>query len=258
LLGVRIASVIESSSSRERERGLLHKLREVDRTKTEFVSMLAHELKSPMTTIKGFGRALHDSWNDMSEEKRSHFLDIVTKEIERLSRLVNDLLDVSRMEDGTLRYELEPLALDEVIEGILVVHPSLRGTHHVTLAMPDDLPKVLGDRDRIRQVLLNLLTNATRYSPEGTTISVKADVVDEEGGPCVRVGVSDEGIGIASEDRERVFTKFVMLPKPSWVKKGTGLGLFITKGIVDAHGGRLWVDSQPGRGSTFHFTLRVA
>jgi signal transduction histidine kinase len=256
LLGVRIASVIEASRSRERERALLHKLREADRTKTEVVSMLAHELKGPMTTIKGFGRALHDSWEELPEARRSHFLDIVTKEIERLSRLVNDLLDMSRMEAGTQRYELEPVALDELIHNMLAVHTSLRAAHLVEADIPDTLPKVLGDRDRIGQVLLNLLTNANRYSPEGTTITVSARP-GEEDDKTILVSVADEGIGIAPGDQERVFSKFVMLPKPSWVKKGTGLGLFITKGIVEAHGGRIWVDSEPGVGSTFHFTLRT-
>jgi signal transduction histidine kinase len=100
-------------------------------------------------------------------------------------------------------------------------------------------------------VLLNLLTNATRYAPGGTKVMIGADAVDGE----VRVWIADEGIGIAPGDQERVFFKFVMLPKPGWVKKGSGLGLFITKGIVEAHGGRIWIDSEPGRGSTFYFTL---
>jgi signal transduction histidine kinase len=229
----------------------LQRLREADRTRTEFVSMLAHELKGPMTTIKGFGEALRDGWGVMPGSQRSRFLDIVSKEIDRLSRLVNDLLDVSRMEAGTLRYEMEPVLVCDVVENVLVVHPSLRGSHIVVDDVPRDLAPVMGDRDRIRQVLLNLLTNATRYSPEGTTISVGADST----GDGIQVWVSDEGIGIAQADHERVFSKFVMLPKPGWVKKGTGLGLFISRGIVEAHGGRMWVESAPGEGSTFYFTL---
>jgi signal transduction histidine kinase len=109
--------------------------------------------------------------------------------------------------------------------------------------------------DRIRQVMINLITNATRYSPEGTTIEVAARRVEPG---IVRVDVSDQGIGIPPEDSERIFMKFAMLPKPGWVKKGTGLGLFITKGIVDAHGGDIWVESEQGKGSTFSFTLPVA
>jgi signal transduction histidine kinase len=251
LLGARIGGVIDASRARERERALLQSLREADRTKTEFVSMLAHELKGPMTTIKGFGEILRDQWDSMPAEQRARFFDIVSKEIDRLARLVNDLLDVSRMEAGTLRYEMEPIDLSELVESILAVHPSLRSEHTITNDVPNDLPGVMGDRDRIRQVLLNLLTNATRYAPEGTTVTIGAETLDGE----VRVWVSDEGIGIAPEDRDRVFFKFVMLPKPGWVKEGTGLGLYITKGIVEAHGGRIWIDSEPGQGSTFYFTL---
>ena len=251
LLGARIGGVIDASRARERERALLQSLREADRTKTEFVSMLAHELKGPMTTIKGFGEVLRDQWDSMPAEQRSRFFDIVSKEIDRLSRLVNDLLDVSRMEAGTLRYEMEPMDLSDLVESILAVHPSLGAEHTIANKVPGDLPHVMGDRDRVRQVLLNLLTNATRYAPEGTTVTIGAKGLDGE----VRVWVSDEGIGIAPEDRDRVFFKFVMLPKPGWVKKGTGLGLFITKSIVEAHGGRIWIDSAPGQGSTFSFTL---
>jgi signal transduction histidine kinase len=258
LLGVRIASIIEASRARECERDLVRELREADNAKSEFVSTLAHELKGPMTTIKGFGRALLDSWDELPEKRRTHFLDIVTKEIERLARLVNDLLDVSRMEAGTVRYELAPISLQELAHDILTVHTSLQTSHIVEIDIPDDLPKVLGDRDRIGQVLLNLLMNANRYAPEGTRITISAVASDENSGNEVEVRVTDEGIGIAPEDQERVFSKFVMLPKPSWVKKGTGLGLFITKGIVEVHGGRIWVTSEPGKGSTFHFTLRSA
>ncbi|MEA2476024.1 MAG: two-component system, OmpR family, clock-associated histidine kinase SasA, partial [Actinomycetota bacterium] len=136
------------------------------------------------------------------------------------------------------------------------VHSSLRVDHLIEADIPPDLPLVRADRDRLRQVVINLLTNATRYSPVGTTIEISArHVVDDD---QVTISVADQGIGIPEEDRERIFGKFAMLPKPSWVKKGTGLGLFITKGIIDAHGGKLWVDSAPGQGSTFKFSVAVA
>lgn len=260
LLGNRLASVIDSSLARERERALMQRLREADRTKTEFVSMLAHELSGPMTTIQGFGQSLQRNWGAVDDAKRTHILDILTKEIERLGRLVNDLLDVSRMEAGTLRYEFEPTSLQDVVENILVVHTSLKSRQHLVLTeIPAEVPDVRADKDRLRQVLLNLLTNATRYSPEGTTITIDAELVDAgDGERFVKVGVHDEGIGIAPDDLDRVFSKFSMLPKPAWVKKGTGLGLFITKSIVEGHGGYLWVDSEPGRGSHFYFTLPLA
>lgn len=256
ILGTRVASVIEGGLARQRERELVRQLREADRTKTEFVSMLAHELRGPMTTVMGFGYTLRDQADTLSPEKRKQILGIVVREVERLARMVNDLLDVARMDSGTLSYELEPMALDELMESILEVHTSLRATHLVDLDIEEGLPKVLADHDRISQVFLNLLTNATRYSPEGTPIVVRLRSLPENGE--VLVTVSDQGIGIPPRDQERIFEKFSMLPKPGWTKKGTGLGLFITKGIVEAHGGRIWVDSDIGSGSRFNFTLRVA
>lgn len=256
ILGSRMTSVIEGSLARQRERQLLHQLREADRTKTDFVSMLAHELRGPMTTVMGFAYTLRDHADVLTEEKKKDVLRIIVREVERLSRMVTDLLDVSRMESGTLSYELEPMSLDELLDSLFETHTSLKAHHLVAAEIAPGLPKVLADRDRIAQVILNLMTNATRYAPDGTTIRVRAFVPD--GAPHVQLQISDEGIGIAEGDKERIFEKFAMLPKPSWTKKGTGLGLFITKGIIEAHGGRLWVDSELGSGSTFNFTLPIA
>ena len=258
LLGRQVGSILEANLSRAREKTLVRELREADRTKSEFVSMLAHELKGPMTTVLGFSDTLRQQWDKLDEAKRNQVLDIIHKETGRLSRLVNDLLDVSRMESGALRYELEPTDLHDVLESLLLVHTSLRSEHAVLTELPESLPKVLADKDRIRQVIINLLTNATRYSPERTTVTIGAEVVQEGDESFVRLRVTDEGIGISKQDAERIFTKFAMLPKPGWTKKGTGLGLYITKGIVEAMGGRIWVDSEVGRGSTFYVTLRIA
>ncbi|MFN2594975.1 MAG: GAF domain-containing protein [Actinomycetota bacterium] len=256
LLGGRVASVLDSSRARERERNLVAQLREADRTKSEFVSMLAHELSGPMTTIIGFSQSLRDGWQRIADERRTDILTIMNKEVERLARLVNDLLDVARMEAGTLRYDLEPMSIPELVSSVLEVHSSLRTDHMIQADIPEDLPAVRGDKDRLRQVVINLLTNATRYSPSGTTVTISARYVPDD--DVVVVGVADQGIGIKEDDRERIFGKFAMLPRPSWVKKGTGLGLFITKGIIDAHGGELWVDSEAGQGSTFNFSVAVA
>ena len=258
LLGSRVASVIEASRARERERGLVQRLREADHTKSEFVSMLAHELKGPMTAIKGFGDILESRWQTLSDERRNETLKIISKETERLSRLVNDLLDISRLEAGTLRYDFQPVDLREMVDGIVETHPSLTLSHRIEARLDEKLPLVAGDPDRIRQVFINLLTNAVRYSPDDTSIDVSTEVVEDQTPPFVIVSVRDEGIGIAPEHKTRVFEKFAMLPKPAWITKGTGLGLYITKGIVEAHGGRLWVESEPGKGSTFFFTLRIA
>lgn len=213
--------------------------------------MLAHELRGPMTTVMGFGYTLRDSGDKLSEEKKLHVVSTMVRETERLSRMVTDLLDLSRMEAGTLKYEAEPTEIKDFTDSLIETHTSLKAQHFVAVEVPEGLPKVLADRDRLHQVFMNLLTNATRYSTEGTTITLRA----ENGEDHVRVSVTDEGIGIQREDADRIFEKFAMLPKPSWVKKGTGLGLFITKTMVDAMGGRIWVESEHGKGSTFVFTL---
>jgi signal transduction histidine kinase len=258
LLGQRMGSVIEISRSRERERALMHKLRESDRTKSDFVSILAHELKGPMTTVVGFGQMLHEHWETMDNEKRAQFIGIVRRETQRLAHMVSDLLDVSRMETGNLRYEFEPMSMSDLIESIVTVHGSITEGHELDAEINPELPKVIGDKERLRQVIINLLTNATRYSPEGTKIELTTQTVSREGTPCVQVSVRDQGIGIAAADADRIFSKFAMLAKPAWTKKGTGLGLFITKTIVDAHRGDIWVDSSLGEGSTFCFTVPVA
>jgi K+-sensing histidine kinase KdpD len=251
LLGSQVGSMIEAMRSRGRERGLLAELRELDRTRTEFISMLAHELRGPMTTIMGFGYTLRDQFDKLDEEKRTRVIGTIVKEVERLSRMVNDLLDLSRMEAGTLRYELAPLELKEFVDSLISTHTSLQAKHIVSDDVPEEIPRVLADRDRLDQVMINLLTNATRYSPEGTAIRVNAEAEDSQ----VVVSVSDEGIGIPEGDADRIFEKFSMLPKPAWVKKGTGLGLFITRGILEAMNGRIWVESESGKGSTFYFSL---
>ena len=248
-----VASVLSSGRSHEQDRAMVHQLREIDHTKSDFISMLAHELKGPMTTVLGFSHMLQG--DSIPPERRSEVLDIISREVGRLSRLVSDLLDMSRMEAGNINYAFEPVNLAEVINSILSVHPSLASKHLMTSNVPDDLPHVKADPDRLRQALLNLLTNATRYSPSGTIVTIEADVIEEPDGPRVCISVKDEGIGISDEDKIKVFSKFVMLEKPNWITKGTGLGLYITKGIVESHGGRIWVESEPGAGSIFRMTL---
>ena len=153
---------------------------------------------------------------------------------------------------------MRPLSLGDLIDDIITGHPSLTEKHRLEIVVPDNLPKVLGDEDRVGQVLLNLLSNANRHSQPGTTITIGARLTSEEGRRAVEVCVADQGIGISAQDRSRLFSKFAMLPKPEWIAKGTGLGLYISKGIIEAHGGRLWVDSEPDQGSTFCFSLTPA
>ena len=254
----RDASALETAEIIGRLQREVRDLQEAHQTKTEFVSMLAHELAGPMTTIVGFGQILRNQWDTIDEAKRAQVLDIMTKEVGRLARLANDLLDLSRMESGTLTYERSPFSLQALVESVLTVHTSLHANHTVEAEVPPEIPEIVGDRDRIRQVHINLLTNATRYSPGGSRVLLRARRIPVDGVDVAQVSVTDHGIGIPEPDRERIFGKFVMLPRPAWAAKGTGLGLYISKGIVEGHSGRMWVDSVPGKGSTFSFTLPLA
>ncbi len=255
ILGSRIGSIIESSRARERERALVQRLREADHTRSEFVSMLAHELKGPMTSIIGFANVLEERWRELEDAQRDRIIDMVSKEAGRLSRLVNDLLDLSRMDAGTLRYDMEPVAIQDILRSVLTVHTSLSRRHSLVDSIPEGLPKILGDPDRIRQVLLNLLTNAVRHSPEKSSVEI---IGRAQSNGWVEVAVRDEGVGIRSADQKHLFSKFVDLKKPNWIQKGTGLGLYITKGIVEAHGGQIGVTSEENQGATFTFTLPIA
>lgn len=251
----------------------LTRLEEATRRRDEFVSVLAHELRNPMSSLMGFGQQLQRQWDSVSDEQREKILNYITSEIARLSRLVSDVLDVGRMESGALAYSFEPVAIEEEIENVLAQYPSLQESHQVEAQVAPELPPVRADRDRLRQALLNLLTNATRYSPEGSRVVVSATMADglpatatagsddgqaPDAARAVVISVTDEGIGIAQPDQDRLFSKFPRISKPDWVPKGTGLGLFITKAIVDAHGGRIWCMSAPDEGSTFSFTLPAA
>lgn len=235
----------------------IERLREVDQTKSDFVSILAHELNGPMTSVIGFGRILKEQWDTIAPPKREELFELATRELNRLARLVKDLLDLSRLDQGTLRYEMQEVSLREMIDGLLALHSSLTADHEVVDDVGADLPQVHGDPDRIRQVLLNLVGNAARYSPAGTTITIRAERLKDVNGALVKIAVSDEGIGLDDAEVGRLFTKFGRIKKPAWAKEGTGLGLYITKGIVEAHGGRIWVRSRKGEGSTFCFTLPV-
>jgi len=251
-----VTAALTSGRAHEQDRAMVHQLREIDHTKSDFISMLAHELKGPMTTVLGFSHMLQG--DSIPQERRSEVLEIISREVSRLSRLVSDLLDMSRMEAGSVNYSFEAVDVAEITDSILRVHPSLASKHLVTSDIPRDLPRVKADPDRLRQALINLLTNATRYSESGTLVTIDAEVIDEPEGPRVCLSVKDEGIGISDEDKIKVFSKFVMLEKPNWVTKGTGLGLYITKGIVESHGGRIWVESEQGSGSIFRMTLLPA
>ncbi|MGQ9714379.1 MAG: GAF domain-containing protein [Anaerolineae bacterium] len=227
---------------------------EADRAKSEFVSTVSHELRTPMTSIKGYtDLLLMGAVGDLNPQQH-HFLEVIKSNADRLTALINDLLDISRIETGRLRLDLQPMHVQEVIEEVL---GSLRGRAEakglrVRAEVPQGLPAVVADRDRITQVVLNLMDNAVRYTPEGGEVSVRVELADE----ALLVHVQDTGIGIAPEEQDRIFERFYRSEDARVQEtEGTGLGLAIVKSLVEMHGGRVWVESALEKGSTFSFTI---
>jgi PAS domain S-box-containing protein len=229
---------------------------EADRAKSEFVSTVSHELRTPMTAIKGYTDLLHAGAAGPINVEQKRFLTTIKSNTDRLTALINDLLDISRMETGRIRFEPRPLQIGDVIADVVnaLAGQAEESNQNLTYEVSAGLPDVLGDRDRLNQVLTNLVGNAVRYTPEGGDIEVQAYAVEK----AVRVDVRDTGIGIDPEDMAHIFERFYRADHPLvQEKRGTGLGLSIVKMFVEMHGGRIWVESNPGHGSTFTFILPI-
>lgn len=231
--------------------------REAMQMKNEFVSTVSHELRTPLTSIKGYIDLILDGEAGEINEIQQEFLSIVKENSDRLVDLINDMLDISRIESGRIVLKVQPIDLAERVTGAVNTFRAVLDQQGRTIQVdvPKGLPKAAGDPDRIGQVLINFISNAIKYSPEGGAVRVRAEVEDSR----VRVGISDEGIGIAPEDQARLFTKFYRVDS-SLTREigGTGLGLSICKSIIELLGGEVGVQSEPGSGSTFWFTLPLA
>jgi PAS domain S-box-containing protein len=235
-------------------------LQKIDQMKDSFLSTVSHELRTPLTSIKGFAEILLSY--DEDKETQKEFLNIINEESERLTRLIDDLLDLARLESGRQQWETDRIAVTDVItQAVHAVHSLVtqKGLNVQTELAPD-LPGYMGDKDRLIQVVTNLLSNAIKFTPEEGEIKVKAEIIKDtqqkKPVETIRVSVSDTGIGIEAKDQKAVFERFkqvgdTMTDKP----KGTGLGLPICKEIVEHYGGRMWVESELGKGSIFYFTL---
>jgi Na+/proline symporter/nitrogen-specific signal transduction histidine kinase len=234
------------------------RLKELDRLKDDFVSTITHELRTPLTSIRAFSEILHDH-PDIDPAERQRFLGLVIRESERLTRLINQVLDLAKLESGLAEWSTTAVDLREVVGDAMGATSQLFKSQEVAVQahMPSWIPVVNADRDRVMQVLLNLLSNAAKFSPPG---SGRVDVrLSASADSLIRVEVQDNGAGISPEHQAVIFEKFrqvgdTLTQKPP----GTGLGLAICREIVTRLGGRLWVDSAPGRGSTFSFTLPLA
>jgi signal transduction histidine kinase len=237
---------------------LLGKLSGSDQNEADLLSVVSHEVKSPMNNIIGFGRVLRDEWSGLPNERRRHYLDVMIREAQRAARLVEDVLDLARLESGSLARDLQPVSMRDVIDEVLVANQAACSSHDVVVELDPDLPPALADPDRLGQVLRNLVSNACLYAPAGTRVTIRATRIRAEDGPTLLVSVTDEGPGIPEAEWPGLFEKFTRLSTSKGAVKGSGLGLFISRGIIEAHGGRIWLKSQPGEGSTFFFTVRPA
>jgi len=232
-------------------------LRRLERVRTEFVANVSHELRTPLTAIHGYLETLLGGALEEPEHARK-FLEIAFRHTERLGRLVSDLTDLSNIELGKVSLRLEATPLDEVVDSVLtMIRPRAAGGEvALSVDLPADLPPVRADRDRLAQILINLVDNGVKYTPAGGRVAVSARRV---GPALVEVGVTDTGVGIPPADLPRVTERFYRVDRArSRELGGTGLGLAIVKHLVLAHGGELAIESQPGRGTVVRFSLPAA
>jgi PAS domain S-box-containing protein len=230
--------------------------RGLEQLKSDFVSTVSHELRTPLAAIYGASRTLMREDIELADEQRGSLLEVIGNEADRLARTVNDILWTSRLDSGTLRVMVERCDARELVREV-VDAARVHLPEQITLAVWDTqpLPEICGDPDKVRQVLVNLLDNAAKYSPDGGTIEVRL----ARNGEAVRFSVQDEGLGIPAAEQRRVFEKFYRVdPNLSRGIGGTGLGLYICRELVRRMDGRVWVDSREGEGSTFAFELPIA
>jgi signal transduction histidine kinase len=245
---------------------LYNEVQAANNAKSEFVSFVAHELKNPMTSIKGYTELLAKGAVGQVNEMQSNFLNTIRSNVERMSTLVSDLNDNSKIEAGRLRLEFKPVDIPEIVEE--VVRSTSRQIEEkkqvIEVTLPGKLPPVWADPTRVGQVLTNLVSNAHKYTPESGRIFVGAESTknrwDPEGAAkVVHLWVRDTGIGISPEDQQKIFQKFFRSEdQKAREVPGTGLGLNITKSLVEMQGGRIWFESEFRKGTTFHLTIPVA
>jgi PAS domain S-box-containing protein len=228
-------------------------LREADRLKTELLANVSHDLRTPLTSIKGYSTTILRHYQKLTDEEKRDFLREIDSASDRLTELIENLLQLSKLEAGGFRMNKEPLAVDSLIANAIEDIQQKAQSYTFTAKLPKSLPLVEADPRRIRQVIDNLLTNAVKYSPEGTEISVICEVDDQS----LFVRVQDQGVGIAAHELEKIFERFYQAASGTSTHKagGVGLGLAICKGIIEAHKGRIWAQSEIGKGSAFTFAL---
>jgi signal transduction histidine kinase len=227
-------------------------LHEANRLKAELLSTLAHDMRTPLTSIKGYSTALLMEEASFSVETQREFLQIIDEECDTLETIIHDLLESSVIDAGLLSLEPEPVLLPRLVQNVIKDMTRRSQRYHFAVNFPPSFPILVADPHRITQVLRNLLDNAVKYSSEGAVVVVRGEVREDE----VVISVADQGMGIAPEHLNRLFEKFFRATSSLGRHvAGSGLGLPIARTIVESHGGRIWAESQVGQGSTFYFTL---
>jgi signal transduction histidine kinase len=245
---------------------LYAEVRSANQAKSEFISFVAHELKTPMTSIRGYADLVAQGAVGPVSQPQANFLATIRLNVDRMAALVSDLNDVSRIESGRLKLEFSAIhlapAVDEVLEALRSQIEAKE--QKLTLEIPADLPPVWVDRGRLIQVLTNLVSNAHKYTPPGGVLRIAAEHSSNPWDPAgppevVHFLIQDSGLGISLQEQKSIFQKFFR-SEDGMVRDipGTGLGLHITRNLVEMHGGRIWFESELQKGSTFHFTVPVA
>jgi signal transduction histidine kinase len=226
------------------------RFRQADELKSEFVSIVSHELKTPVALIKGYVSTLRRDDVQWDREILADSLEVIEEEADNLTRLIEDLLDASRLQAGGMALKRTDVALKPMAERLAERFQTQTETHEITVDLPDDLPVVMADDVRIEQVLSNLISNAIKYSPGGE-ININGCARPSE----ILICVSDEGPGIPAGDLPHIFDRFYRAPETSRKTKGAGLGLYLAQAIIEAHGGRIWADPQMNKGAKICFSL---
>jgi signal transduction histidine kinase len=255
---IQMARLEEVIAERTRDlQGVNEELKRLDRLRMDFFSVINHEMRTPLTAVMGYTDLLFDTPPLTTQQQ--DMVRVIQDNTRRLLTLVNNLLDISRLEDGRLMIRSEVLSVTMAIDRALAVVKPMADKKHIliTVDVPDILPNIYGDPRRVDQILVNLLDNAVKYTPD--TGSVVLSIQEDERAGLVQIGVADTGIGIPEGLLPDIFDRFVRAEHAEKAHiVGSGLGLSIVKGLVEAHGGKIWVESEEGQGTTFTFTLPVA
>ncbi len=247
ILGL-ITQVVERKQAEKR----MVEYKELDKLKSNLLSTVSHELRTPLAIIKGYSTMLVDYDNRLMPDEKNEYLQSIGKATDRLTELVDHLLDLSQLEAGLLRLTKQQTSISKLMNEVVAEAKLRAPRHEIVLKLTNRLPMLNVDARRVRQVLDNIIDNACKYSSEGTQVVVSAQQVGSE----LQVSIADQGIGIPAEDLKRVFDRMYRFEQRLTPGvKGAGLGLAICKGLVEAHSGRIWMESEKGKGSTCFFTL---